>query len=156
MTIITILAIIAAGAVAGILFLVYRNVSEKVVVVPQNTTTITQDMITAMPKTVRGSFGEVDAVHKGRGEAVIYATSSGPVLRLENFSVTPGPDLVVYLSKEKSFSTTRDLGSYVSLGKLQKFKGEQVYSLPADYVDYATVIIWCRAFSVLFSFATLQ
>lgn len=41
-----------------------------------------------------GSFGRVDAVRWGQGEAAIYASRSAPpLLRLENFSVANAPDL---------------------------------------------------------------
>src|SRR5688500_11390039 len=41
-----------------------------------------------------GSFGELDAIHKGEGQAVLFTLPDGqPALRFENFKVTNGPDL---------------------------------------------------------------
>src|SRR3989344_5021230 len=45
-----------------------------------------------------GSFGEIDFVHKGSGQAKIIEIDGKTFLRLENFAVTSGPDLYVYLS----------------------------------------------------------
>jgi hypothetical protein len=46
---------------------------------------------------------------------------------------------------------------HVDLGGLKGNRGDQQYTVPAD-VDlprYRTVVIWCRAFSVLFARAPL-
>jgi hypothetical protein len=103
-----------------------------------------------------GDFIEIDVVHKGSGKASYLDSSAGPVLKFENFKVTPGPDLFVYLSKNKNIKESKDLGEFVSLGDLKSSKGDQMYNLPEDYEDYNSVVIWCRAFGVLFSVAELS
>jgi hypothetical protein len=73
-------------------------------------------------------------------------------LRLENLRVTNGPDLYVYLSRDKSAS------DFVSIGKLKANNGNQNYEITSetDLSKYDTVLIWCRPFSVLFGSAELM
>jgi len=107
--------------------------------------------------TRQGMFTEIDLIHKGSGLALIYPeTAEGPILRLENFNVTRGPDLHVYLSRNADVKSTADLGSYHDLGPLKSSKGNQNYQLPSNHEGFKSVVIWCRAFGVLFSSATLQ
>jgi hypothetical protein len=117
---------------------------------------IDQMMLDANGELVKsGTFVDADPVHKGDGMASVYKTDNTPVLILEDdFSVTNGPDLVVYLSKN-NVAAGEDLGDFVSLGNLQSASGKQAYSLPEDYADFTSVVIWCRAFGVLFSSADL-
>lgn len=104
----------------------------------------------------KGIFVPIDFIHKGSGVAKIFPdTVEGHLLRLENFQVTNGPDLYVYVSKNTDIEK-QGLGEYISLGALKGSKGNQNYLLPADYENYNTVVIWCQAFSVLFSYAVLQ
>jgi Electron transfer DM13 len=100
-----------------------------------------------------GSFiGVGDGIHDAQGIAkVIPVESGGNVLRLEDLVVTNGPDLYVYLSTDKSAS------DFVNLGRLKANIGNQNYPIPAgtDLTKYDTVLIWCKAFSVLFGSADL-
>jgi hypothetical protein len=70
---------------------------------------------------------------------------------LEDFSSTNGPDLYVYLSTDDSAS------EFVNLGQLKANKGNQNYEIPegTDIEKYDKVLIWCKAFSVLFGSAEL-
>jgi Electron transfer DM13 len=101
-----------------------------------------------------GSFiGVGDGIHDAQGIAkVIPIEGGGNVLRLEDFLVTNGPDLYVYLSTDKSAS------DFVNLGRLKANIGNQNYPIPdeTDMTKYDTVLIWCRAFSVLFGSADLK
>ena len=100
-----------------------------------------------------GSFvGAGDGIHDAQGIAkVIPIENGGNVLRMEDLRVTNGPDLYVYLSTDKSAS------DFVNLGRLKANIGNQNYPIPAgtDMTKYDTVLIWCRAFSVLFGSAEL-
>lgn len=93
--------------------------------------------------------------HDAAGRAVVYKVDGESLLRFENFNVTPGPDLFVYVSPT-DVPTSRDLGEFKNLGKLKAAEGEQTYNLPDGYEDYPYVVIWCRAFSHLFAVAHLQ
>jgi hypothetical protein len=101
-----------------------------------------------------GSFvGVGDGIHDAQGIAkVIPVEGGGSILRLEDLVVTNGPDLYVYLSTDKSAS------DFVNLGRLKANIGNQNYPIPAgtDITKYDTVLIWCKAFSVLFGSAELK
>jgi hypothetical protein len=101
-----------------------------------------------------GTFvGVGDGIHDAKGHAkVIPIESDGTVLRLEDLKVTNGPDLYVYLSTDKGAS------DFVNLGRLKANIGNQNYAIPAgtDMKKFDTVLIWCKAFSVLFGSAELR
>jgi len=92
-------------------------------------------------------------VYMNQGIAKVISIGGGAnVLRLEDLVVTNGPDLYVYLSTDKSAS------DFVDLGRLKANIGNQNYPIPSgtDLMKYDTVLIWCRAFSVLFGSAELK
>ncbi|MEM9400865.1 MAG: DM13 domain-containing protein [Pseudomonadota bacterium] len=121
-------------------------------------------MTDSMPETQsvvsQGQFVDADAAHKGEGTATLYALPDGNnVVRFEEFRVTNGPDLYVYLAKHPSPMTADDVvdGGYLNLGKLKGNVGNQNYPLPegTDVAEYGSVVIWCQLFGVLFSPAAL-
>ncbi|GAB4199423.1 MAG: DM13 domain-containing protein [Wenzhouxiangellaceae bacterium] len=138
------------------------------------------DMAEAMPRRTaerlaHGQFHGADAIHQGNGDALIYAlpdaqdstmaTAEGDgvqslLLRLENFRVTNGPDLKVYLARHPDPQSADDVENqgFVSLGDLKGNLGNQNYPLPGDidWQDYHSVVIWCELFGVLFAAAPLQ
>ena len=101
---------------------------------------------TSIMKTLKsGSFGEVDFIHKGSGEAKIIQVDGKHILRLENFNVVSGPDLYVYLSKsETPTGDIKSLGDYIDLGLLKGTSGNQNYDISQNIEDYSTAIIWCK------------
>jgi hypothetical protein len=103
---------------------------------------------------VIGEFiGVNDGIHNAEGLAkVIGLDDASMILRLENFKATNGPDLYVYLATDKSAS------DFVNVGRLKGNIGNQNYDIPegTDFSRYDTVLIWCRAFSVLFGSAELE
>ncbi len=107
-----------------------------------------------------GNFRDADAFHRGSGTATIYRGPEGShLLRLEDFSVTNGPDLRVLLSRHPDpmdRHEARDDG-YILLDKLKGNRGNQNYPIPADVdpAEYNSVIIYCWPFSVVFSVAPL-
>jgi hypothetical protein len=108
----------------------------------------------------RGSFRDVDSVHRGSGTATLYDTpGGGRLLRFEDFRVTNGPALVVVLAEAKDPTTAADvLAGYVELGALKGNVGSQNYPVPPDLdvSRYHSAVIWCELFDVLFSPATLD
>jgi Electron transfer DM13 len=80
----------------------------------------------------------------------------GRRLQLVELDTDPGPDLRVYLVA--GGYDGGDVGDFVDLGALKGNKGNQQYELPADVntARHATVVIWCRAFSVAFGSASLS
>jgi hypothetical protein len=104
-------------------------------------------------RNLEGTFiGVDDGIHNVDGIGKILTLVDGSkILRLENFKSTNGPDLHVYLSTDKMAS------DFMDLGRLKGNIGNQNYQVPVD-IDlskYNNVLIWCKAFSVLFGNAQL-
>ncbi len=109
----------------------------------------------------RGEFADADAVHRGSGVATLYELPDGShVVRFEDFRVTNGPALVVYLAAHPAPAAARDVtdGGFLNIGKLKGNVGNQNYPIPADVdvSEFRSVVIWCELFGVLFSPAALQ
>ncbi len=82
------------------------------------------------------------------GEAKIYQEGSQFKVKLDNFSVSSGPDLKVYLSKS-------DLPTeFVNLGNLTS---QTVYPIPSgvNVASYSHVLIHCQQYSHLYAIAEL-
>ncbi len=107
-----------------------------------------------------GSFTRIDALHGAEGSATIYTLPDGQrILRLENFQANNGPDLFIGLSghpQPRSSAEVHDTG-YLELARLKANQGNQNYELPSDLdlSQYKSVVIYCKAFSVVFSTAEL-
>lgn len=137
----------------GTAWFVYGNIKETPKAVQQTNAPQPKDIQKPSTEILKtGTFVDRDAIHKGSGAASIVKTPEGVFLKLENFSVTPGPDLYVYASPNLG---NEDLGDYAVISDLQSFSGDQVYNMPADYERYKSIIIWCRSFSVTFTTADL-
>ncbi len=107
----------------------------------------------------RGTFVDADAVHKGSGVALIRKAGADLIVRLEDFRVTNGPDLYLYLAAHPSPASRGDVdGGFVSLGRLKGNIGAQNYQIPpgTDLVRYRSVVVYCQRFHVVFATATLQ
>ncbi len=114
-----------------------------------------------MSKQREGAFADADAVHRGSGTATIFELVGGTsVLRFTDFTVTNGPDLKVWLVRAEKIATSDDVtaSEWLSLGPLKGNKGDQNYLIPENVNadDYASVVIWCEQFGVLFSAARLE
>lgn len=121
------------------------------------------EVLTEIDKTAavvaRGTFIHADPsdpVHWGKGSVSVRRDS---VFLDENFEVGPGPKYHVYLVPKAPIRRSGDLKDqmFVDLGRLRSFKGSQRYAVPAgvDISKYASVIVWCEAFSVLITPADL-
>ena len=122
-----------------------------------------QQMVEPMPGAPQllasGEFQDADRFHKGSGTAKLYDIPSiGHVLRFEEFKATNGPDLHVLLAAAPQPTNRHDLGDYLDLGSLKGNVGDQNYELPADtdLTAYASVVIYCKPFHVVFATATLN
>jgi hypothetical protein len=120
-----------------------------------------QSSDTALPTVIAGGqFGVVDGIHRGQGSAKILSLPDGTrVLRFEDFTVTNGPDLYVYLSTHPAPRSSNDLheGGAFEVAQLKGNLGDQNYALPSDLDtgNFASAVIYCRRFSVVFSTAEL-
>jgi hypothetical protein len=104
----------------------------------------------------KGEFSKVDAIHYARGTATLGVGADGKkVLRFDNFTSAQGPDLKVYLGLREDGSKLKEGG--LNLGPLPATDGSYNISLPdnLDLTRYKSVVIWCEAFSVTFSVASL-
>lgn len=103
----------------------------------------------------KGSFVDGAPGHFGSGTAEVQRLADGSLnLRLANFSVTSGPDLIVYLSP----SASDYVGGGTSLGALKANNGNQNYTIPAgtNLDGVRSVVIWCKSFPTVFAYATLE
>ncbi len=120
----------------------------------QDDTMMEEEMMKSIPMSYAGSFvGVGDGVHDAQGNAYTIALEdTSNVLRLENFKSTNGPDLYVYLSTDENAS------DFVNLGALKASSGNQNYEIPdnTDLNKYNKVLIWCKAFGVLFGSAEIS
>ena len=75
------------------------------------------------------------------------------VLRFENVDIAGAPDMYVYLSDR----TDGEPGTSVDPGRLKATNGSFNYAVPAaDVSRYKSVVVWCRQFSVLVTWADLR
>jgi len=91
------------------------------------------------------------AGHQAEGIAKILEVNGKSFLRFEEFDVTNGPDLRVYLTPNGN------VHDGVHLDKLKGSKGNQNYSLDDIDTDiYDTVVIYCQPFGAYFGQAKLN
>lgn len=103
-----------------------------------------------------GQLQRVDDLHRGTGPVQVFELDGKTYLRFDNVAIQNGPDLHVYLGRGMGgmYDGTRDL----YLGALKATNGSFNYELPAgtSVGDYKSVVVWCRAFTVLFTWADLR
>ncbi len=106
---------------------------------------------------VKLSSGELVGIdHRASGSVAVYRVEGGQhVVRFEEFDVQNGPDYRVYLVPGPGQQGT-DGG--LDLGPMRANRGNLNVDVPAgtDMSAYATVLVWCRAFSVPIANATLM
>lgn len=117
---------------------------------------LTQPGAAAARVIAAGELGFVDAVHNGKGPVRIVAVGTQRFVRFEGVAIQNGPDLHVYLSQDTGGRYTDATSLY--LGPLKATNGSFNYELPTtlDLARYSSVVVWCRAFSVLFTWADLK
>ncbi|MGP4081264.1 DM13 domain-containing protein [Pseudalkalibacillus sp. R45] len=100
-----------------------------------------------------GSFEDADDKHMASGMVKTADAEDGLYLRFEDFEVTNGPDLYVYLTKEG-----QNTKEGIELGNLKGNKGNQNYKVPegTDLSMYNKVVIWCKSFDEDFGYAMLM
>ena len=107
----------------------------------------------------QGNFMDADDFHKGSGVASIVRTPDGKaIVRFENFKVTNGPQLEVFLAPHPQPSNHDQVyADSLGLGALKASEGAFSYELPAgdDGARYQSVVVYCVPFRVIFSVASL-
>ena len=99
--------------------------------------------------------GEVTGIgHRAEGSASLVQLPDGDLLvRLEDFSVDPGPDYRLLLVPGAGQESP---GDGVELGRLKGTSGDQNYALSTSPPSGpVTVLVWCEAFGVPIAGATL-
>ena len=108
---------------------------------------------------MEGTFIEFDSAHYGSGTArIVRLPNDNRQLQFVNVDIAPGPDLYVYLSNKTSFSGIGDgPGVYIDLGLLPFNVGTFSMNIQAmvNLSNVHSVLIWCKQFSVAFTYATL-
>ena len=103
-----------------------------------------------------GQLQRVDDLHRGTGPVSLIELDGKAYLRFDDVAIQNGPDLHVYLARGTggAYDGSRDL----YLGALKATNGSFNYELPAGTLlaDYKSVVVWCRAFTVLFTWADLR
>ena len=107
----------------------------------------------------QGNFMDADDFHKGSGVASIVRTPDGKaIVRFENFKVTNGPQLEVFLAPHPQPGNHDQVyADSLGLGSLKASEGAFSYELPAgdDGARYQSVVVYCVPFRVIFSVASL-
>lgn len=102
-----------------------------------------------------GELGYVDAIHNGTGSVRVIDVGGRRYVRFEEVMLTNAPDVHVYLSRETGGKWEE--GTSLYLGPLKATNGSFNYELPptTDLAAYRSVVVWCRAFHVLITWAEL-
>ena len=92
-----------------------------------------------------GPYGSVT------GGAKLYKENDTFTLQLLNVTISNGPDLHVYISKEVQPV------NFIDLGKLKSTMGNQVYEIPGnpDFAEYKYALVHCKQYNHLFGSAIL-
>jgi electron transfer DM13 len=103
-----------------------------------------------------GELTYVDAIHNGKGPVLVVDVGGRRFVRFEDVMLTNAPDVHVYLSRQTGGGW--DEGTSLYLGGLKATNGSFNYELPeaADVASYQSVVVWCRAFRVLITWADLR
>lgn len=111
----------------------------------------------------QGTFVKIDPIHKGVGRVYLLPNKLGNdkteslVLFDRDTKITAGPDLWIYLSTSEDVKRS-GLGEYVQLTLLKGTKGGQTYIVNKPILElerYKSVVVWCKQFAVLFTYAVL-
>jgi len=105
------------------------------------------EMVEKEPAQIFGTFG-----HPASGTVRIVKTEGGTFIRYENLQTISGPDVHVYLSKDK------DAKDYIDLGLIKGTSGNINYGVPddVDISEYKYALNWCVLFHVLFNSAEIN
>jgi hypothetical protein len=120
-------------------------------------TTVAASALPTGPRVIRsGELNFVDSIHNGKGPVRLVELGAQRLLRFEDVAITNAPDVHVYLSRENGGKWSEETSLY--LGPLRATNGSFNYELPADsdIAQYQSVVVWCRAFRVLITWADLR
>ncbi len=127
-----------------------RELEEMVTAVKENVVEMVESEPAPLRLLAQGDF--IQRFHSVKGSALLITTETGQIVRFEDFETDNGPQLHIYLSKDLSAD------DFVDLGTIKATKGNVNYAVPqgTDTNKYKYVLVWCRPFGVLFSYANLK
>ena len=109
---------------------------------------------------LEGTLVEFDTSHYGTGTVRIVEFIDGSrEIQFVDVEIANGPDLYIYLSDKSSFSGIYDSpGTFISLGFLPHNAGNFSVNLhqSSSINNVNSILIWCRQFSVAFTYASLN
>jgi len=118
---------------------------------------------TQMQAIAGGDFVTLDAVHTATGHVTLYRLSdNSSMLRFDNFTVSNGPDLKVYLCAATNPQTAADVQTgklQFQVGALKGTIGAQNYAaIPSDLdlSRYKSVVIFSESLQAVYSSAALN
>jgi hypothetical protein len=116
--------------------------------------------------TVASKIAEASVLASGNFEKSEHPTSGAAQIVMQNgkkylkfdssFQSDSGPDLFVILHRQDS-PKSYGKADYVSLGRLKKVSGQQMYAIPngVNIAKFKSIVIWCKKFNATFGFAPL-
>jgi len=133
-----------------------RNKKEDVAPVSNQTKTTETPLVVPPKQTLKtGTFTGYDHSLAGK-VTVIKDTTSNIILRLENYTMTEGPDVDVYLSKTSSYSSSNVVKiAHLDIGYSNSTENIDIDN-SIDLATYKYVIVWCNKYSVLFGYTELK
>jgi hypothetical protein len=109
-----------------------------------------------------GEFIEIDAIHTAKGRATIYrnAANNSLVLRFDEFTITNGPGLAVYLCVMPTPKTPAEVksGDYFRVSTLKGTIGNQNYEIPPELQlgRYRSVVVFSEDLNIIYTSAALN
>jgi len=90
--------------------------------------------------------------HPAEGTVSFFEGDGKRFLRFENFKTINGPNLHLYLAKDK------EAKEFIDIGPIRGTQGSINYELPDGVIldEYPFVLHWCVPFGVLFNYAEIQ
>jgi len=115
----------------------------------EDTVMVKTDSMPSNATTILKEAPLVARAHDVEGKALLVQVGDQKIIRFEDLKTINGPDLRIYLS------TGLNADDIVDLGAIRATEGNVNYTVPSgtDTTKYRNVLIWCRAFGVLFSYA---
>jgi len=110
----------------------------------------TTNAFTGLTPTTQGTF--MNNIHSVVGTVNVFEKDGKRTLVFKDFKSDGGPDLRIYLAENTG------LRNFIEVTKLENSSGNFSVELPAsaDPSKQRYVLIWCKAFSVLFGNAELK
>lgn len=92
--------------------------------------------------------------HSLAGKAVVYTDPNNKrTLRLENFTMTAGPDVYVFLSKTNNYSAANTIAVTMLKGGYTDSNLSLMLDDQVDLTTHKFVLVYCVQFSSLFGYA---